>query len=118
MTFSDTTRFGRADLHLHTMASDGTATALTMLERAEAEGLDVIAITDHDRIDAALAARAASSARKMRVQVIIGEEVSTLQGHLLALFIRELVRPLRSLDRKSTRLNSSHSQQSRMPSSA
>jgi len=99
MTFSDTTRFGRADLHLHTMASDGTATALTMLERAEAEGLDVIAITDHDRIDAALAARAASSARKMRVQVIIGEEVSTLQGHLLALFIHERVRPLRSLRR-------------------
>ena len=46
MTNSDTTRFGRADLHLHTMASDGTAPALTMLERAEEEGLDVIAITD------------------------------------------------------------------------
>ena len=89
MTNGESMRFGRADLHLHTMASDGTATALTMLERAEAEQLDVIAITDHDRIDAALAARAASVARKMRVQVIVGEEVSTL-------------------DRKSTRLNSSH----------
>ena len=54
MKNSTATRSGRADLHLHTMASDGTATALTMLERAEAEGLDVIAITDHDRIDAAL----------------------------------------------------------------
>ena len=49
---------GRADLHLHTLASDGTAGVLDILEHVEAEtDLDVIAITDHDRIDAALAAR-------------------------------------------------------------
>ena len=99
MTGPSDPRYGSADLHLHTMASDGTASALTMLERAEALGLDVIAITDHDRIDAAVAARAISAARNMHVQVIVGEEVSTLQGHLLALFISERVRPLRSLRR-------------------
>lgn len=91
--------YGSADLHLHTMASDGTAPVLTMLERAEAAELDVIAITDHDRIDAAIAARAIAASRKMHVQVVIGEEVSTLQGHLLALFITERIAPLRSLRR-------------------
>ena len=48
---------GRADLHIHTMASDGTAGVAQVLAQAEAVRLDVIAITDHDRIDAAKAAQ-------------------------------------------------------------
>jgi predicted metal-dependent phosphoesterase TrpH len=59
--------------------------------------LDVIAITDHERIDAALAARTMAREQGLRVEVVVGEEVSTLGGHLLALFIGERVRPLRSL---------------------
>ena len=79
---------GRADLHLHTLASDGTAGVLEILEHVEAEtDLDVIAITDHDRIDAALAARAIAADRGMRAEVIVGEEVSSLGGHVLALFV-------------------------------
>ena len=52
---------GRADLHIHTMASDGTAGVAQVLARAEEARLDVIAITDHDRIDAAKAADDQSS---------------------------------------------------------
>ncbi len=59
--------------------------------------LDVIAIADHERIDAALAARTIARDRGMRAEVVVGEEVSTLGGHLLALFIEERVKPLRSL---------------------
>lgn len=93
-----TDRLGRADLHLHTLASDGTAGILEILDRVEREGtLDVIAITDHERIDAALAAREIARARGSRVEVIVGEEVTTLGGHLLALFIEEPVPSLRSL---------------------
>jgi predicted metal-dependent phosphoesterase TrpH len=89
---------GRADLHLHTLASDGTAGVLDILEHAEAEtDLDVIAITDHDRIDAALAARAIAVDRGMRAEVIVGEEVSSLGGHVLALFVDKRIRPLRTL---------------------
>ena len=52
-----TDRLGRADLHIHTLASDGTAPVTEILDRVEREAvLDVIAITDHERIDAALAA--------------------------------------------------------------
>ena len=50
---------GRADLHIHTVASDGTATVEAILDHVERRtDLAVIAITDHERIDAALAGRA------------------------------------------------------------
>lgn len=89
----------RADLHIHTMASDGTASVAQVLARAEEVGLDLIAITDHDRIDAAQAAQQMARRSGLHVQVIVGEEISTLQGHLLGLFLQERVRPLRSLRR-------------------
>jgi hypothetical protein len=93
-----TARLGRADLHVHTLASDGTAGIVEILDRIEREGdLDVVAITDHERIDAALAARAIARQRGMATEIVVGEEVSTLGGHLLALFIEERIRPLRSL---------------------
>ena len=93
-----TAKLGRADLHIHTLASDGTSGIVEILERVEREtDLDVVAITDHERIDAALAARTMARDRRLRAEVIVGEEVSTLGGHLLALFIEERVRPLRSM---------------------
>ncbi|MFP5341319.1 MAG: PHP domain-containing protein [Candidatus Limnocylindria bacterium] len=92
------TRLGRADLHIHTLASDGTASAVEVLEHAAArQDLDVIAITDHERIDAAVAARAIARDRGLAIEVVVGEEVTTLGGHLLALFIERPVRPFRSL---------------------
>jgi predicted metal-dependent phosphoesterase TrpH len=93
-----TDRLGRSDLHIHTLASDGTSGIMEILDHVErATDLDVIAITDHERVDAARAARTIARERGMRVEVVVGEEVSTLGGHLLALFIEERVRPLRSL---------------------
>jgi predicted metal-dependent phosphoesterase TrpH len=93
-----TDRLGRADLHIHTRASDGIDPIATILEFVESStDLDVIAITDHERIDAAVAARRMARDLGHRVEIVVGEEVSTLGGHLLALFIEERVRPLRSL---------------------
>jgi hypothetical protein len=91
-------RLGRADLHIHTLASDGTASVPDILERVEREGvLDLIAIADHERIDAALAARQMARDQGLRVGVIVGEEVSTRGGHLLALFLERPVPAWRSL---------------------
>ena len=93
-----TDRLGRADLHIHSLASDGVDGIPAILDHVErATALDVIAITDHERIDAAIAARTMARELGHRAEVIVGEEVSTLGGHLLALFIEERVRPLRSL---------------------
>ena len=88
---------GRADLHIHSLASDGVSGVADILQRAEATGLDVIAITDHERIDAGVAARLMAQARGLRLQVIPGEEISTRGGHLLGLFLTERIPPWRSL---------------------
>ena len=93
-----TQRRGRADLHIHTLASDGTAPVTEILDHVEREAvLDVIAITDHERIDAALAARRLAEDRGMRVRVVVGEEISTRGGHLLGLFLERPVPALKSL---------------------
>ena len=40
----------RADLHLHTTASDGTLSPRELVQKAASVGLEVIAITDHDTV--------------------------------------------------------------------
>ena len=46
---------GKADMHLHTLYSDGTAGVQALLDHVEHRtDLDVVAITDHERIDGAL----------------------------------------------------------------
>ncbi len=93
-----TDRLGRADLHIHSLASDGVDGIPAILDHVERNTtLDVIAVTDHERIDAAVAARTMARELGHRADVVVGEEISTLGGHLLALFLEERIRPLRSL---------------------
>ncbi len=93
-----TDRLGRADLHIHTLASDGTAGVVEILDHVERNTeLDVIAITDHERIDAALVGRSMARDRGLSFEVVVGEEVTTLGGHLLALWIEAPVKPFRTL---------------------
>ncbi len=87
----------RADLHIHTAASDGVSSVAQVLDAAELAGLSVIAVTDHDRIEAAIAAQALATARGSSVEVVLGEEVSSRGGHVLALFIEQRIRPWQSL---------------------
>src|SRR4051794_21324738 len=87
-------QIGKADLHIHTTASDGAATVPELLEYvARSTDLPVIAITDHDSISGAR--EAAQLARQFGVEVIVGEEVNTANGHLLALFIETVLPPQR-----------------------
>ena len=92
-------RLGRADMHIHTLASDGVSSVGEILDRVEAEGfLDVIGIADHERIDAAVAGRRMALDRGLNLEVVVGEEVSTRGGHLLALFLERAIpsyKPLR-----------------------
>lgn len=89
---------GKADLHIHTTYShDGTATVAAVLEQvARFTDLTTIAITDHDAVDGAL--EALRLAPRYGIEVIPGSEVTTAEGHLLALFITEPVPPRRSLE--------------------
>lgn len=62
------------DLHLHTTASDGRLTPQEVLQCAEEQGLEYIAITDHDTVEGYLEV-AGLTGRK--VKVIAGVEFST-----------------------------------------
>lgn len=78
---------GLADLHIHTIYSwDGTCDVKAVLKRAVEIGLNVIAITDHNEIRGGL--EALELAPAYQVDVIPGSEISTADGHLLALFIQ------------------------------
>ena len=76
-----------ADLHCHTSASfDSLSRPQAVLRAAAERGLTHLAITDHDRIDAALAAR---DAAPDGLTVIVGQEVKTQTGDLIALYIEK-----------------------------
>lgn len=84
---------GKADVHIHSMYSDGLASLSQILHHVQSStDLDVIAITDHDCIDGALRARDLAAQAHYRYQVMVGAEISTRDGHLLALDIERLVR--------------------------
>ena len=77
------------DLHCHTNASfDCLAEAV--VRAAARRGLTHLAITDHDRIEGALRAR---DAAPDGLTVIVGEEVRTADGDLIALFLDRAVAP-------------------------
>jgi predicted metal-dependent phosphoesterase TrpH len=79
------------DLHSHTSRSfDSLAQPRDQVRAAAARGLTHLAVTDHDRIDGALEARAAAPAG---LTVIVGEEVRTADGDLIALFLERAVPP-------------------------
>src|SRR3989337_2868171 len=59
--------------------------------------LSVLAITEHDDLRPALAARDAWARGRYRFEIVVAEEVTTIEGHLLALFIEEPVAGLQPL---------------------
>ena len=85
-----------ADLHAHTRASDGMDRAETMLAAAVVAGLDCTAITEHDQIDGALRAQSIAVERGLPIAVIVGSEVTSRQGHMVALWLTEPVPAFRS----------------------
>ena len=77
------------DLHCHTSASfDCLSSPGDVARAAAARGLTHLAITDHDRIDGAITARQAAPPE---LGIIVGEEIRTSEGDLIALFIEEAV---------------------------
>jgi hypothetical protein len=80
---------GCFDLHLHTEASpDSLLRPAELLEACSRLGLAGVAVTDHDTIEGALEVLRLAPPG---LQVIVGEEVGSLQGEVLGLFLREEV---------------------------
>ncbi|MGB9966062.1 PHP domain-containing protein [Halobacterium hubeiense] len=78
------------ELHSHSELSyDGRDPVEMLLEQAQAVGLDALAVTDHDEIDASL--RAADLAEEYGLVGIPGMEVTSADGHVLAIGVEEAV---------------------------
>lgn len=86
----------QVDPHVHTVASyDAHTHPETLLDAAEDAGLDAVVVTDHDTVEGARVARTLSADRD--VVAVVGCEVSTADGHLLAMGIEEAPAPSRPL---------------------
>ena len=87
-------RLCKADLHIHSHYSDGYPTIGQILAYVENHtDLDCIAITDHDTILGALEAKEIMRRKKYRFELIIGEEVSSRDGHIVGLYLHKPVPP-------------------------
>jgi predicted metal-dependent phosphoesterase TrpH len=75
------------DLHSHSIASDGSLTPTALVARAIAQGVDVLALTDHDGTEGIIEARQA--AQETNLTLIAGVEISITWGgttiHILGL---------------------------------
>ena len=88
----------RADLHLHTTASDGRLTPRELVQQAAKLNLDVIAVTDHDTVEGIPPALEAAKSFP-QLMVIPGVEINTDvpkgEVHILGYFINYLDPKLR-----------------------
>jgi hypothetical protein len=90
--------FLRADLHVHTHADSDQAPQpdfAKYIQSAIDQEIDVLAITDHNRVDFVKPAMAAATGKGLLV--LPGIEISTHDGHLLALFSPDDVEQLEAL---------------------
>jgi len=79
----------KVDLHLHSHFShDGRSSLEELIARCKECGLDRIALTDHNTVEGAL-----TLARMVPGLAIVGEEVKTLEGEVIGLFITTRVPP-------------------------
>ena len=78
-----------ADLHLHSLFSDGTFTPEEIASRAKASGLATISLTDHDTVEGC--ARLSEACAALEIEFISGTELTTEHGghelHLLGYFV-------------------------------
>jgi predicted metal-dependent phosphoesterase TrpH len=81
--------FSKADTHMHTSYSDGLMSPEDTVEIIASEtDLRVIAITDHDTAEGAFVAQAYARRRGLPLEVIIGQEFSTVDGDVVGLFLK------------------------------
>lgn len=80
----------RFDLHIHSCYSrDARGSIEEIVRQARRIGLEGLAVTDHNSFEGS--AKAYALGRSERLVVVRGVEVSAVEGHVLALGVRELV---------------------------
>jgi predicted metal-dependent phosphoesterase TrpH len=89
---------GRADLHVHPIGDAVDArTPMAVYRALCASGLQVAVLADHDRVDVARELVARSRDEQTRIQLLVGEEITTRDGHLVGVGLVARVPPWLSL---------------------
>ncbi len=79
----------KLDLHTHSFASpDGSLTTADYKRMLDTGKLDCIAVTDHNTISFAKELR-----EKLGHQIIVGEEITSLDGEIIGLYLEEPIKP-------------------------
>ena len=82
--------WSKADIHIHSDHSDGLAKIPEIMEYvANHTDLKVIAITDHNTLEGSLFAKSLSELYDF--EVVVAEEVSSKEGHIIGLFLEEAI---------------------------
>jgi hypothetical protein len=82
----------RVEFHCHTIYSkDSLTQPQTLVEVCRHKGIDRVIVTDHNSIGGARAAQALDPER-----VIVGEEIMTTRGEILAAYVTEEIPPMLS----------------------
>ncbi len=83
------------DLHVHTKWSrDSLNEPNLLIKTAKKVGLDGFAVTDHNEFEGAVIT--AREGRKAGIHVIMGEEIMTSEGEIIALNITERISPFKT----------------------
>lgn len=92
----------RADLHMHSVYSDGTLTVKKLLDYAKSKRLDIVALTDHDSTEGV--AEAIEYGKRINLRVIPGIELSTEHNgesvHVLGYFKHEIPQKLKDFSKE------------------
>lgn len=82
----------KAEFHVHTRWSHDSIMGLSALRfMCHLRGISCLAITDHNSIDGAIAARDYLLSRD--ISVIVGEEIFTSEGEIIGLWLSERIEP-------------------------
>lgn len=82
----------KLDLHCHSYGSHDGGLSLDDIRQAlVSQKLDVIAITDHDTIEAAQQIKT-----ELGDKIIIGQEITTSQGEIIGLYLSQAIQPQQS----------------------
>lgn len=93
----------KLDLHIHSQYSeDGSGSPKEIIKILKKKGLQGMAMTDHNNIEGSL--NSIKVAPKDFI-VIPGVEISTLDGHILALNVRENIKRERSVEETIDKIN-------------
>ncbi|MCX6808093.1 MAG: phosphotransferase [Candidatus Berkelbacteria bacterium] len=90
----DIAHLSKADIHIHTCYSDGRPDVEAVLDYVQNKtDLDIIAIADHDTMEGAFLAQEMMKTKNYRFELVLAEEITSKEGHILGLFLKEPIPP-------------------------